>query len=155
VYPSSLQKKLNRLLPCIITALRVLPRKDSNGGWPIRVRMLFVDTEASTFILLANETCTVFLKNLLLSAGRTVDQNSPCSRVRSEPPARQVSNASFRQESSGYFFTNYSSERHDGIDSLHRSVAAHRREKHPHHFYDGRAKYHNEHAREDKENERQ
>jgi hypothetical protein len=33
------------------------------------------------------------------------------------------------------------------------SVAAHRREKYPHHFYDGRAKYYNKHAREDKENE--
>ena len=62
--------------------------------------MFPVDGKTTSLILLMNETRTMSLEDFLLPSGRTEGNNSPRSRIHTEPPSRQFGNASFKQESS-------------------------------------------------------
>ena|GEM_PF-2534312 len=76
--------------------------------------MLLVNTEASGFVLLLNETPSVSLEVFRILPCCTEGKNSPSSGIRSKFLPRQVCNTSFGQRTSGQLLANHSLKRSRG-----------------------------------------
>jgi hypothetical protein len=87
---SCLEEKVNSLFLSRLTWSRVLPSEDGNGRRPIGIGMLMINTQASTLLLLTNQTRAMFLESGTLSTSGIKGKDSPCSRVCSKPSIRPI-----------------------------------------------------------------